>query len=128
MPRVGQWSQLYTQLLDTLRKNWENCNYTLALFLDIKEAFRNSKLESIHNELHPSGMLKSRIMTLSLGESSIKKTISRGRPQEVVLLLLLWLLVINVAQKRNNSSLLKTFFRGRHLQPDSEKDFFLGDG
>lgn len=105
MPRVGQWSQLYTKLLDTLRKNWDNFNYTLAVFLDIEEAFRNAKLESINNELHPSRMLKSRIITSNLGESSIKKTVSRGRPQEVVLLPLLWLLVINIALKRKNSSL-----------------------
>ncbi|XP_058978632.1 uncharacterized protein LOC109613882 [Musca domestica] len=89
-----------------IEKNLNSSCFTLAAFLDIEGAFNNVTLEAIHSSLERLSvppllvdwidvMLSSRIVNSSIGECSVRKTVTRGTPQGGVLSPLLWLLVIN---------------------------------
>lgn len=72
------------KVVEYIEENIESSNFTLVDFLDVEGTFNNLKLESIHIALYASyissasiaRMLKNRIINSSLGEGSIRKTVS----------------------------------------------------
>lgn len=94
------------EVVGTIESSLQYNQYTLVAFLDIEGAFNNVKLEAIINSLESinvdkaisswiAKMLVSREIHSTIGDSSLRKYVSRGTPQGGVLSPLLWLLVIN---------------------------------
>ena len=94
--------QLISRLEDTFFKG----DFTLGIFLDIEGTFDNISFSAIEFALERFGtnwgvirwisnMLRSRTLTISIGEATLRRHINHGCPQGGVLSPLLWNLVID---------------------------------
>lgn len=99
------------EVVSTIEYSLNHKEFSLATFLDIEGAFNNVESDAIEEGLREAGvadhisswimqMLSTRQITSEFGDTTLKRSVSRGTPQGGVLSPLLWLLVINKILKQ----------------------------